>query len=288
MGSAAQKLVVAEDRTVYPIEDDMGEGSLQRFISELLRVLVERWLEAKGKPTFVGADQYFYWEQYNPTECVAPDVYVLPGITPGKAVGAWKVWETGRVPSLAFEVVSQDVDKDYLTSPAKYGRLGVEELVVFDPEYARDPARYRFQVFRKSKRGLTRVEATNADRVKSKVLGCHLRAVGVGDECRVRIATGFKGETLFPTDAEARAEERIGREKAEATTRERDVQLEKAEATARQRDAQLEKAEATARERDAELDTERTARAWLEAELARLRGAPPSSRSKGRTTSKRK
>ena len=256
MGSAAQKFVVAEDRTVYPIEDDMGEGSLQRFISELLRVLVERWLEAKGKPTFVGADQYFYWEQYNPTECVAPDVYVLPGITPGRAVGAWKVWETGRVPSLAFEVVSQDVDKDYLTSPAKYARLGVEELVVFDPDHALDPARYRFQVFRKSKRGLVRVEATNADRVKSKVLGCHLRAGGGGDDCRVRIATGFKGEALFPTDVEARAEERLGRERAEATTRERDV----------------------------ELDTERTLRARLEAELARLRGASTPSLPKARTS----
>ncbi len=273
MGSAAPKLVVAEDRTVYPIEDDMGEGSLQRFISELLRVLLERWLESRGKATFVGADQYFYWEQLNSTECVAPDVYVLPGIVPGKAVGAWKVWETGRVPSFAFEVVSQDVDKDYLKSPAKYARLGVEELVVFDPEYAVDPARFRFQVFRKSKRGLLRVEATNADRVTSKVLGCHLRAVGLGDDCRVRIATGFKGETLFPTDVEARAEERIGRERAEASAA-------RAEASAA-------RAEAVTRERDAQLDAERTIRARLEAELSQLRGATAPARPKART-SKRK
>jgi Uma2 family endonuclease len=273
MGSAAPKLVVAEDRTVYPIEDDMGEGSLQRFISELLRVLVERWLEAKGKPTFVGADQYFYWEQYNPRECIAPDVYVLPGVAPGIAVGAWKVWETGIAPSFALEVVSQDVDKDYLKSPAKYARLGVEELVVFDPEHGRDPARFLFQVFRKSKRGLICVEATNADRVKSKILGCHLRAVGTGDDSRLRIATGFKGETLFPTDVEARVEERLRREQAEAV-----AQAER---------SQRERAEATTRERDAELDTERTLRARLEAELLRLRGAPPPSGPK-RRTSKRK
>lgn len=57
MSSAAPKLDVAEDRTVYAIEDEMGESSLQRFISELLRGLVERWLESRGKPTFVGADQ---------------------------------------------------------------------------------------------------------------------------------------------------------------------------------------------------------------------------------------
>ncbi|MEP7124330.1 MAG: Uma2 family endonuclease [Byssovorax sp.] len=252
MSSAAPKLVVAKDRTIYPIEDDMGEGSLQRFISELLRVLIERWLEDRGKPAFVGADQYFYWEQYNPRECVAPDVYVLPGVVPGKSVGAWKVWETGCVPSFAFEVVSQDVEKDYLTSPGKYARLGVEELVVFDPDFALSQARFRFQVFRKSKRGLVLVEATNADRVKSKILGCHLCAVGFGDDCRVRIGTGFNGATLFPTDVEAK-----------------------------------QRAEATSRELTTRLEAEQAARAQLEAELARLRAAAKSPSVKARKSGRK-
>jgi Uma2 family endonuclease len=289
MSSAAPKLVVAEDRTVYPIEDDMGEGSLQRFISELLRMLVERWLEAQGKPTFVGADQYFYWEQYNPRECVAPDVYVLPGVASGAAMGAWKVWETGCVPSFALEVVSQDVDKDYLTSPAKYGRLGVEELVVFDPDYALSPTRSRFQVFRKSKRGLLRVEATNADRVKSKILGCHLRAVGVGDNRRVRIGTGFNGETLLPTDAEAREQAEADREQAEADREQAEARAQEQRAGRERAEAGREQAEATSRDLAAQLDAERSARAQLEAELARLRGAPKPSSSRGRAgTGRRK
>jgi Uma2 family endonuclease len=301
MSNAAPKLDVAEDRTVYPIEDDMGEGSLQRFISELLRMLIERWLESQGKATFVGADQYFYWEQYNPRECVAPDVYVLPGVAPGTAMGAWKVWETGCVPSFALEVVSQDVDKDYLASPARYERLGAEELVVFDPDYTLSPTRYRFQVFRKSKRGLIRVEATNADRVKSKVLGCHLRAVGVGDNRRVRIGTGLNGETLFPTDAEAREQAEADREQAEAAReqaeaaaqeqragRERaEAGREQAEAGREQAEAGREQAEATTRDLAAQLDAERSARAQLEAELARLCGAPKPPSSRGRA-SKRK
>jgi hypothetical protein len=277
MSNAALKLDVAEDRTVYPIEDDMGEGSLQRFISELLRGLIVRWLEAQGELTFVGADQYIYWQQFHPTECVAPDVYVLPGVPPGKAVGAWKIWETGSVPSFAFEVVSNDVDKDYLSSPAKYGRLGVDELVVFDPDYALHPTRFRFQVFRKSKRGLTRVEGTNADRVKSKALGCYLRAVGSGDDRRVRIGTGVRGETLFPTDAEAR-------EQAESTTQEERALREQAEAAAQKERALREQAEATTRDRDRQLEAERAARARLEAELARLRGAPKPPGPKSRTS----
>ena len=274
MSNAALKLDVAEDRTVYPIEDDMGEGSLQRFISELLRGLIVRWLEAQGELTFVGADQYIYWQQFHPTECVAPDVYVLPGVAPGKAVGAWKVWETGSVPSFALEVVSTDVDKDYLSSPAKYARLGVDELVVFDPDYELHPTRFRFQVFRKSKRGLTRVEGTNDDRVKSKALGCYLRAVGSGDDRRVRLGTGVRGETLFPTDAEAREQAEAAAQQARSTTQEERALREQAEAAAQKERALREQAEATTRDRDKQLEAERAARARLEAELARLRGAP--------------
>ena len=171
MRSATAKIAVAPDPTVYPIEDDMGEGTLQRLVSELLRVLIERFLAASGKATFVGADQFFYWKQYDASECVAPDVYVLPGAPLSHRVGAWKVWETGFVPSFAFEFVSSDVEKDYRTVPPKYARLGVDELVVFDPDHAQDPSRSRFQVYRKSKRGWSCVLHTNADRVRSQVLG---------------------------------------------------------------------------------------------------------------------
>ena len=252
MSSTAVQLPVDFDPTVYPIKDDMGEGTLQRFISELLRGLIERWLEACGTPTFVGADQFFYWEQFNATASVAPDVYVLPGAPLSAKVGAWKVWKTHLVPSFAFEVVSRDVDKDYLTSPAKYARLGVKELIVFDPEYEESRSRVRFQVFRRSKRGLVRVESTDADRVKSHVLGCHLRVVGEGSVQRVRLATGVNGETLFATDAEAR-------QKAEAERQKAEVEWQKAET-----------AERTVR---AELQAERHARAKLEAELAQLKAA---------------
>lgn len=245
MSTAAPKdLPVAADPTVYPIEDDVGEGSLQRLISELLRPLIERWLAAKGRPTFVGADQYFYWKQFDPHECVAPDVYVLPGAPLDVQVGAWLVWKTGYVPSFAFEVVSDDIRKDYLRSPPRYDRLGVKELVVFDPGWEASRDRFHFQVFRRVKnRGLVRVEATNADRVRSRVLGCWLRAVGEGGNVRMRLATGHNGETLFPTEAERAEAERVAREKAEAAR---------------------EKAEAA-------VSAERAAREEAEAEIARLR-----------------
>jgi hypothetical protein len=65
----------------------------------------------------------------------------------------------------------------------------------------------RWQVFRRtSKRGLVRVDVSNGDRVKSRVLKAWLRAVGSGDAVRIRIAEGERGDQLFPAEAEAERE----------------------------------------------------------------------------------
>src|SRR5882724_3122767 len=103
------------DPTVYPVEEKVGEDSLQTFIVEFLRPEIERWLTVKNKPAFVGADQFIYYTQHDPSKVVAPDVYVLPGVSPTRRVRSWKVWKTGIVPSLAIEVVSQHKPyKDYV------------------------------------------------------------------------------------------------------------------------------------------------------------------------------
>src|SRR6185437_6855223 len=121
MPSAAHR-ARSHDPTVYPVEEKLGEDTLQTFILELLRPLVERWLQLKGKPAFVGADQFIYYEQFNPRKVVAPDVYVLPGVRPGRRIRSWKTWETGIVPSFALEVVASiDAEKDYREAPERYG-----------------------------------------------------------------------------------------------------------------------------------------------------------------------
>src|SRR5580693_2327656 len=231
MSSAAERHPTIADTTVYPVRDDMGDPTLQTLISVMLLALIQRWLSSQGKPTFVGMNQFFYWKQFDPSECVAPDVYVLPGVSLSPRVGAWKIWETRRIPTFALEVVSQDVDKDYLTSPPKYDRLGVAELVVFDPDFAGDGERVQWQVFRRVKnRGLVEVEATNGDRVRSRVLGCFLRVVGEGNDVRLRLGTGPTGETLLPTDEEALAQAEAEREEAKAERDEERAARERLEA----------------------------------------------------------
>ncbi|MBX3233499.1 MAG: Uma2 family endonuclease [Labilithrix sp.] len=190
---------------LYPTNDDMGEHEIQRLIAELLRPLLARFLAAAYIRAHVGADQFIYWEEGNPLKRIAPDVYVLPGVDPDIVIPSWKTWETGVKPSFALEVASGDVTKDYDDGPAAYAELGVKELVVFDPHATpRSRRRRRFQVFRRIRnRGLVRVEVNQGDRVRSKVLGAWLVAVGSGDNVRLRLGLGPAGDELFPTEAEA-------------------------------------------------------------------------------------
>jgi Uma2 family endonuclease len=188
----------------------VGEDSLHTLICELLRPLVERWLVSIGKPAFVGADQFIYYKQFDPHKVIAPDVYVLPGVRRGRRVKSWKTWKTGIAPSFALEVTASDnAEKDYRDAPDRYAELGVDELCIFDVDYELGEDRVRFQRFRNlRKRGFTRVERTNADRIRSRVLGCFLRVVGEGDEARLRLATGGSGDVLFPTAEEAERAEK--------------------------------------------------------------------------------
>jgi hypothetical protein len=204
------------DPTVYPVEERVGEDILQRWIVELLRPLVERWLASRGEIAFVGADQFIYYERFDSTARVAPDVYVLPGIEPDRHVPIWKIWETSVSPSFALEVVSRNRRKDYEEAPERHAAAGTQELVVFDPWPTRRPRGLgiRWQVFRRRAGKLMRVEATDADRIDSEQLGCWLRVVGEDTKQRVRLALGPAGDVLVQTTDEALEAEVAAKEAA--------------------------------------------------------------------------
>lgn len=82
----------------------------------------------------IGCDQFVYWDPTDPTQCLAPDAFVRLGV-PDDDFRSWKVWERGA-PDVAVEIISaNDVrDRDWDDKLEKYRRLGVRELVRFDPE----------------------------------------------------------------------------------------------------------------------------------------------------------
>lgn len=210
---------------MYREEDDVGEHEIQTYILELLRPLIERYLSTRKIRAHVGSDQYIYWREHEPTASVAPDIYVLPGVPQDIAIGVWKTWETGVVPSLVIEIVGSNPQKDYEEAPKRYADLGVDEVIVFDPHPDRE--RLVFQVYRRSRGRFRRMIATNGDRVRSRVLGCFVRAVGSKASTRLRLATGPRGDELFPTGEEAEREAKEAEREAKEAALKRIEELER-------------------------------------------------------------
>ena len=246
------------DPTHYPVEDDMGEGLLQKLIVTLLLPLARRFFAERGVRALVGGNQFIYWVQYEPTSSIAPDLYVIPGVDPELVIGSWKTWETSIPPSFVLEVVSGDVTKGYEDVPRRCAKLGVRELVIFDPDWQTGHDRRRWQVYRTTPRSkFAVVESTNADTIRSEVFGAWLTVVGTGPATRIRIALDAEGRTLFPTD-----DERTRAEAERASAAE-----ERARAEAERARAEAERARAAEERARAEAERARAA----EEEAARLR-----------------
>ncbi len=222
MRSAAKQFIL--DPTVYAETDNMGEGELQRLMIELLRPMLARFLAERGDVAHVGANQFLYWVQFEPTHCIAPDLYVLPGIPQSRVEKAWKLWNERVVPSFCLEIVSNDFEKDYVSIPAACAEIGVAELVIFDPEASLGSDRVTWQVFRRQKKGdrLQQIARTDREMIRSDKLGCWLTVVGRGTEQRIRVARDANGQDLYPTDAEA---EKATREALEAEVKQLRAEL---------------------------------------------------------------
>jgi hypothetical protein len=260
----ASALPAADDRTLYPVEERVGEDILQRWIMELLRPLLERYLLERGDECFVGADQFIYYRQFDPHARVAPDIYVLPGVAPDTAVPSWKVWESAIVPSFALEVASSDWEKDYVQAPSHHAALGTAELVVFDPYFERRRDGVRFQRYTRRDRSFVMVDRTNDECVRSDVLGCLLCAVGSGPRLRLRLASMQAPHALFPTAEEAEREAR----EVERQAKEVERQAKEAERHAKEVERHAKEAERQAKE--AERQAKEAERQAKDAALARI------------------
>lgn len=82
----------------------------------------------------IGSEQFVYWDPTDPRQCLAPDVFVRLGAK-DEPFRTWKVWERGA-PHVAVEILSasDDRDRNWDDKLERYRRVGVRELVCFDPE----------------------------------------------------------------------------------------------------------------------------------------------------------
>ena len=79
---------------------------LQTFFGQLLRYF------AINDYVLVGADNFIYYREGDPTKCVAPDVFVVFGVEKAVSRRSFYTWAEGAVPAAVFEFLS-DSTADY-------------------------------------------------------------------------------------------------------------------------------------------------------------------------------
>jgi Uma2 family endonuclease len=233
----------------FPESAEMPEGPLNFDLRTALYLLLREHL---GPEVTVRSDQFMYFEAEDPTQCLAPDAFVrlIPRL---ERIPTWKVWLHGA-PEVAVEIISPSDSSHaaWQTKLARYRRVGVRELVRFNPLDEQRPLRIWDRV-----QGSLIERVVSGPFVPSSVLELYWALAPVDDiPLALRIATAPSLDALLPTGAEAR--------QAEAEARQ-------AEAEARQAEAEARQAEAEARQIEAEARCRAEARvAELEAELRRL------------------
>jgi len=119
-----------------------------------------------------------------------------------------------HAPTVAFEIVSEDWEKDY-EAPSKYAQLGCPELVIFAAEVATgaitDPQRVALQHWRREADGaLARLHGGRGPVHVAGIDAWVRIAIEPGPVARLRVSRDERGQDDVPT-----AEERVGQLAAE-------------------------------------------------------------------------
>jgi Uma2 family endonuclease len=84
---------------------------------------------------YVSGNLLIYYVEGDPRKRVAPDVFVVRGVSKGLR-RIYKLWEEGRPPDAVIELSSRQTWREDLQVKWRlYEQLGVKEYFIFDPEY---------------------------------------------------------------------------------------------------------------------------------------------------------
>jgi Uma2 family endonuclease len=212
-------------RIDFPVEETVPEN--KRHL-ELRTLLYEVLKLAFGDRAAIGSDQFVYWNAADPRECLAPDVFVRLGVQ-DCYFDSWKVWERGA-PELAVEIISRSDSGEALWNVKleRYHRLGVRELVLFDPDDDERPLRLWDYV----DGDLVERLVENARSAQCDALELWWLAIPAADlGLTLRLSRDVEGTLLLPTPTEAEASARRSAEErfrsAEERVRELETELER-------------------------------------------------------------
>lgn len=119
----------------YPVSDGapMAESDPARdyliYCVEALDIYFQN-----REDVYVSGNLFIYYKKGVPSAVVAPDVFVVFGVTKKKRL-SYKVWEEGnKVPNFVLEITSATTqENDEEEKPRKYSQLGIQEYFQYDP-----------------------------------------------------------------------------------------------------------------------------------------------------------
>ena len=224
---------------LYPSSDGqpMCENTWQlRVMVDGISILRSRY--RRNPDVFVGGDLLMYYEKGNPTQRVAPDVFVIFGV-PDHHRMSYRLWDEGKAPDFALEVASESTWREDLGRKRDlYAKLGIGEYWLFDPQGEFLDPPLRGLVLQNGEYGELPGRMENGVRVlRSRVLGLDLRAEGSALRFRDPV-TGEDLRTLEEADARG-DQEAAARQRAEAAKRTAQARNAELEARVRALEAQL-------------------------------------------------
>lgn len=169
---------------------------------------------------YVSSNLLLYYVEGDPRKRVAPDVFVVRGVSKGPR-RIYKLWEEGHAPGVVIELSSRQTWREDLQAKWRlYSELGVGEYFIFDPEY--DYLDEPLVGYRLEGNQYVNLEVIDG-RVPSEVLGLEL--VDTGETLRLHdphagrfLPTPMEEAALRRAEAAAHRIETEARLRAEAET----------------------------------------------------------------------
>ncbi|MGH8059479.1 MAG: Uma2 family endonuclease [Candidatus Entotheonellia bacterium] len=201
-------ITTVQTHLFYPESDGKPMGESDVHIDGLiyLREALRDYFRDDPQ-VYVAGNMFLYYEEGNPSACVAPDVFVVHGVAKAER-RTYKLWEEGQPPTVVLEITSRGTRlEDLGTKRALYAMLGVREYFVYDPlgEYLRPP----LQGYQLQEGEYQRIAPASEGVLVSQILGLELWV----EEGRIRVVNPATGERLL-TPAEALAARRTAEARA--------------------------------------------------------------------------
>ena len=235
-----QKQIQAAPTIVYPESDGkpMAETDKhRRLIMNFILMLEDHFKDIND--VYVSGDLLIYYEEGNIYKSVAPDVFVVFGVSK-KERRTYRTWEEGRTPDFVLEAASPSTyNKDLTEKKDLYASiLGVREYYIYDPYAEVQPHFQGYRLVDGEYKAIEFVDGRLPSTVLGLELGEHDGTLGLYDASQ---AAWVSPPKVRITQAETRAaQEEQARQQAE--TRAKTAELELAKALAALKDLQ-EKAE---------------------------------------------